>query len=116
MRAHAAAGLASLAIVSLSSAAQAQEAPSEGEPPPAPAPAPAPPPEVQPITASQAVSLIELLPASAFPEPQIRGIQDGSLSMTFHGLQWPYYPRTGIGVSGYAWVDSGYETIKRGNE
>ena len=21
--------------------------------------------------------------------------------MTFHGVQWPYYPRTGIGVSGY---------------
>ena len=31
-----------------------------------------------------------------------RGIRHGSLWMTFHGLQWPYYPKTGIGVAGYA--------------
>lgn len=32
-----------------------------------------------------------------------------------HGIPWPYYPRTGIGVSGSAWIDVGYETIERGN-
>lgn len=35
--------------------------------------------------------------------------------MTFHGLQWPYYPRTGVGFSGYGWLDSDYEQIKRGD-
>jgi hypothetical protein len=55
------------------------------------------------------------MPPSAFPEPQPRGIRDGSLWLTFHGLQWPYFPRTGIGVSGSAWVDSGYEHISRGS-
>lgn len=35
--------------------------------------------------------------------------------MTFHGLQWPYYPKTGIGVSGYVWFDTGYEHIERGS-
>ncbi|HMJ57094.1 MAG TPA: hypothetical protein VK540_33725 [Polyangiaceae bacterium] len=35
--------------------------------------------------------------------------------MTFHGLQWPYYRQTGIGVSGYAWIDTGYEKIDRGH-
>jgi hypothetical protein len=28
-------------------------------------------------------------------------------------LQWPYMPKTGVGVSGYAWVDTGYEQIRR---
>jgi hypothetical protein len=60
-------------------------------------------------------AVIELMPSTAYPEPQTRGIPHGSLWMTFHGLQWPYYPKTGIGVAGYAWVDSGYETIERGN-
>jgi len=35
--------------------------------------------------------------------------------MTFHGLQWPYYRQTGIGLSGYAWIDTGYEKIDRGH-
>ena len=35
--------------------------------------------------------------------------------MTFHGLQWPYYPKTGIGVSGYVWLDTGYEHLHRGD-
>jgi hypothetical protein len=63
----------------------------------------------------RSLGFVELLPPSAFPEPRTRGIEHGSLWMTMHGLQWPYYPKTGIGVSGYAWVDSGYETIDRGN-
>ena len=46
---------------------------------------------------------------------QRRGITDGSLSLepTFHGLQWPQNTRTGIGVSGYSWIDSGHESIAR---
>jgi hypothetical protein len=61
------------------------------------------------------LGLIERMPPSAFPEPRVRGIQGGSLRTTFHGLQWPYYPKTGIGISGSVWVDTGYEHIKRGN-
>ena len=71
---------------------------------------------------------IEQLPAGAYPEatpdggifgksfslgPPTRGIWGGSLWLTFHGLQWPYMPKTGVGVSGYAWVDTGYEEIRR---
>lgn len=69
-----------------------------------------------PALADEIAGKVELLPASAYPEPRTRGLPHGSLWMTFHGLQWPYYPKTGIGVAGYAWVDSGYETIERGNE
>jgi hypothetical protein len=58
---------------------------------------------------------LERLPPSAYPEPKVRGIHGGSLWMTFHGLQWPYYPKSGMGISGYAWIDTGYEQIKRGN-
>src|SRR5688572_10074186 len=71
---------------------------------------------------------IEQLPAGAYPEATTdggmlgrsftlgaptRGIWGGSLWLTFHGLQWPYMPKTGVGVSGYAWVDTGYEQIRR---
>jgi hypothetical protein len=46
---------------------------------------------------------------------QIRGLHGGSLWLepSFHGLQWPYMPKTGVGISGSAWVDNGYETINR---
>jgi hypothetical protein len=67
-------------------------------------------------TQPELLNRIELLPASAFPAPKTRGIANGSLAGTFHGLQWPYMPYSGIGFSGSAWVDSGYETIKRGND
>ncbi|MDP9033754.1 MAG: carbohydrate porin [Myxococcota bacterium] len=86
-----------------------------GEPtPPAASPKPnlanepAPPP-------SQSLGPLERLPISAYPETHVRGLHGGSLWSTFHGMQWPYYPKTGIGVSGYAWVDTGYEHISRGN-
>jgi hypothetical protein len=48
---------------------------------------------------------------------QIRGIYGGSLWLepSFHGLQWPYMAKTGVGVSGSIWVDSGYEKISRGS-
>jgi hypothetical protein len=47
----------------------------------------------------------------------MRGLYGGSLWLepSFHGLQWPYMARTGVGVSGSVWVDNGYETIKRGS-
>jgi hypothetical protein len=31
-------------------------------------------------------------------------------------MQWPYMPRTGIGFGGYAWVDTGYEYIRRSHD
>jgi hypothetical protein len=65
-----------------------------------------------PAAASASVSFVERMPASAFPStPHVRGLYGGSLWSTFHGLQWPYYPKTGIGVSGYVWIDTGYEEL-----
>ncbi|MBN1652302.1 MAG: hypothetical protein JXA30_00850 [Deltaproteobacteria bacterium] len=58
---------------------------------------------------------LERLPKSAYPEPRVRGIKSGSLWMTFHGLQWPYYRKSGIGISGYVWIDTGYERAELGN-
>jgi hypothetical protein len=62
----------------------------------------------------EAGRVVEQLPGSAFPEWRTRGLYGGSLWLTFHGMPWPYQPRTGIGISGYAWVDTGYENIARG--
>jgi len=92
---------------------------------------PPPPPDVSapasvPAKWEPGIS-IEQLPAGAYPEamdggifgksftlgPPTRGIWGGSLWLTFHGLQWPYMPKTGVGISGYAWVDTGYEEIRR---
>jgi hypothetical protein len=103
------------------------------EPPPPPPPPPLPPPADVSAPASAPADwkpgvTIEQLPAGAYPEatpdggmfgksftlgPPTRGIWGGSLWLTFHGLQWPYMPKTGVGVSGYAWVDAGYEEIRR---
>jgi hypothetical protein len=59
--------------------------------------------------------VVERLPSSAFPAWKTRGIKGGSLWLSMHGIPWPYYPKTGIGVSGSIWVDFGYESIKRGD-
>lgn len=59
--------------------------------------------------------IVERLPASAFPEPMVRGLYGGSMWLNMHGLQWPYYPRTGIGISGYGWLDNSYEKIRVGD-
>ncbi|MBN1611223.1 MAG: hypothetical protein JW940_31615 [Polyangiaceae bacterium] len=79
-----------------------------------------PPPATAPTTASgtsqereKAVSLlgVELLPGSAYPSIQTRGIKYGSLWQTFHGQQWPYMPlieggqKLRIGFSGFVWND-----------
>jgi len=62
--------------------------------------------------------LIEQLPPSAYPSPtpRVRGIYGGSLWLDpdFQGLQWPYYPKTGVGVSGSGWVDTGYRKFDAG--
>ena len=62
------------------------------------------------------VFYVEHLGAEAYPGNK-RGIYGGSLWLepSFHGLQWPYMPRTGLGLSGSAWVDTGYEQIIRGH-
>jgi hypothetical protein len=72
-------------------------------------------PVAAPVPASASSNrVVEELPPSAYPEPLIRGIHGGSLWSTFHGLQWPYYTKTGIGLSGYAWLDNSYERTKIG--
>ena len=35
------------------------------------------------------------------------------LEPSFHGLQWPYMTKTGVGISGNLWVDSGYMQVNR---
>ena len=61
------------------------------------------------------VFYVEHLGAEAYPGDH-RGLYGGSLWLepSFHGLQWPYIPHTALGLSGYAWVDTGYEQIIRG--
>jgi hypothetical protein len=111
-------GAAMSSLIFVTPAWAQDEAPPE--PPPAPAPSttlPPPPPPVNPVLKAGAAVLgsIERLPPSAYQDTPIRGIPGGSLAATFHGLQFPYYPKTGIGISGYVWIDSGYEHISRGN-
>ena len=57
---------------------------------------------------------VEHLGPSAYPA-RLRGLYGGSLWLepSFHGLQWPIMTRTGVGVSGSVWVDTGYEKIER---
>ncbi|MEO7035284.1 MAG: hypothetical protein ABI548_15285 [Polyangiaceae bacterium] len=66
---------------------------------------------------TESLGPVERLPNSAYPQWTTRGLYGGSLwlSGNMHGMPWPYYPKNGIGVSGYIWMDSGYEVIKRGN-
>ena len=72
-------------------------------------------PQVIPDPASITEVGIQRLPGSAYPEPVTRGLPYGSLSLTFHGLQWPYMPaaRNGsrfvVGLSGWGWIDNSYE-------
>lgn len=80
--------------------------------PPAPAVAQEPKPAIDQETA---VGLVERLPPSAYPAPYLRGLHGGSLWMSSQGVQWPYLPRTTIGVSGYAWLDSSYKKLNTGD-
>jgi len=90
-------------------------APPSSTPPPPRAPEEEAKAEVKADEGNKILGPIERLPPSAFPAPRTRGIPGGSLAFTFHGLQWPQMPKSGIGVSGSLWVDTGYERIGRGN-
>jgi hypothetical protein len=59
--------------------------------------------------------LVERMPPSAFPAWRQRGITGGSLWLdgSFHGMPWPYYPKTGIGLSGSVWADNSFQRINR---
>jgi len=83
--------------------------PSKSKVPPAPASSPAEP------AANIAPGIVEQLPASAYPEPVTRGLYGGPLWLDMQGLQWPYMPRSGIGISGYGWIDGNYRLIRSGN-
>jgi hypothetical protein len=123
-----AAALSALAAFIFSASAAAQDAPAPSTPGPS-TPGPSTPPPSSPDTgaapteASAApptgaptpiVGPVEHLGPQAYPNDPVRGIQGGSLWATFHGLQWPYMPHTGVGVGGYVWMDTGYESIVRG--
>jgi hypothetical protein len=106
--AHAAA--APDAAAAVDDAAAPAPAASVPEPPPIEkGSAPPPPPE-------GGGHLFEQLSGSAYPAGRNRGLYGGSLWFSpFHGLQWPYIPRTGIGFSGYVWLDNSYERLDRGD-
>ncbi len=83
--------------------------PSKSAVPPAPASAPTQP------AVNISPGIVEHLPASAYPEPYTRGLYGGPLWLDMQGLQWPYMPHTGVGISGYGWVDGNYRLIRSGN-
>ena len=104
--------------------AAAQPAPSEAAPsaesPAAPSEPPAPTPpeeETMPVLVPPPPpQYVEHLGPGAYPG-KLRGLYGGSLWLepSFHGLQWPYMTRSGVGVSGSVWVDSGYEQVTSEN-
>jgi hypothetical protein len=99
-------------IASTAAASPAPAAAAAAARKPAPADDEAAPSDDAPSSGS---GIVERLPASAFPQPYTRGLFGGSLWLTMHGQQWPYYPRTGIGVSGYVWLDNGYAKTRIGD-
>ncbi|MFZ5895934.1 MAG: hypothetical protein ACOY0T_33065 [Myxococcota bacterium] len=93
--------------------------PPKAEEPPAKAPPVAGSPEGDtPGTIPAPPGNIARLPPEAYPSEPVRGIYGGSLWLTFHGLQWPTspfqtgVPRTQLGISGSAWVDSSFQSVK----
>src|SRR4051794_8514568 len=118
--------LAALAVFgvvsSTASRARATDAdPFAGEPPAVPesnvaersqqAPASAP----AGSSANFPTGLVERLPSSAYPEPVTRGLYGSSLWLDMQGYQWPYYPRIGVGISGYGWVDTDFKRTRIGD-
>jgi hypothetical protein len=92
------------------------EAPAADTPASPDTPAPAPEVAEEPALPVEPPPLyVEHLGPSSYPG-KLRGIYGGSLWLepSFTGLQWPYMPKSGVGVSGSVWVDSGYEKIARG--
>lgn len=77
----------------------------------------APAPASAPATSAANISpgIVEQLPASAYPEPYTRGLYGGPLWLDMQGLQWPYLPKTSVGISGYGWFDGNYRLIRSGN-
>jgi hypothetical protein len=112
-----------LAVVGGATSARAQEVdPFAGDAPPAvPESNVAAPSQQAPASAPAGSSanfptgLVERLPSSAYPEPVIRGLYGSSMWLDMQGLQWPYYPRIGVGVSGYGWVDTDYKRTRIGD-
>ena len=81
----------------------------------APAVEPAQKAAEEPATVAEPQPLyVEHLGPSSYPG-KLRGLYGGSLWLepSFNGLQWPYMARSGLGVSGSIWIDSGYEKITR---
>src|SRR5665213_3874328 len=94
---------ATLAVVSLSGRAWAAEGDPFADPDSAPAPKAVPSSSKIPAApasapsdsaASLAPGIVEELPASAYPEPVVRGLYGGPLWLDMQGLQWPYTPQT----------------------
>jgi hypothetical protein len=132
--------LASLVLMGPVATAAAQDEPTKEQPAAAetasakaitPAPVPAATAEAasespeavaasEPTTESAAITEVgvQRLTGPAYPEPVTRGIEYGSLSKTFHGLQWPYMPAMGsgsrfvVGISGWGWIDTSYEKFR----
>ena len=77
----------------------------------------APAPAASPASSAGAIvpGVVEQLPASAYPEPVTRGLYGGPLWLDLQGLQWPYMPQSGVGISGYGWIDGNYRLIRSGN-
>jgi hypothetical protein len=115
--------LAAIAVLGALPAARAatDTDPFAGEPPAVPQSNVAAPSQQAPASAPAGsdanfpTGLVERLPSSAYPEPTIRGLYGGSLWLDMQGHQWPYYPRIGVGVSGYGWVDTQYKLTRIGD-
>jgi hypothetical protein len=121
--------LAALATIAVGGPARASDADPFAEPGGAPAAptvtpnespaaakvAPAPAAAPSESAATLAPGIVEELPSSAYPEPVIRGLYGGPLWLDMQGLQWPYTPRTGIGISGYGWLDNSYRYTRIGD-
>jgi len=45
----------------------------------------------------------------------IRGLYGSSLWLDMQGHQWPFYPRIGVGISGYGWADTDYKYTRIGD-
>jgi hypothetical protein len=118
-----------LLLPSMAAAQDPQTAAPPPAPPPPAEPAPAPAPAEAggiPLKPDSRLTgetppegggrVFQQLPSSAYPEGNGRGLYGGSLWFSpFHGLQWPYMPRTGMGFSGSVWLDPGYAKFNTGN-
>lgn len=65
---------------------------------------------------------LELLPLTAYPNDPVNGIPGGSLQLVLNRQQWPYMPAyeggpaLRVGISGSAWIDSNFRSVKPGSE